>query len=181
VCLRMPTSTKLRSSAESRYYFAARFVFDNDPPRFLEVHPVEILSRPQTTSPSQAIQAAVNSVLQVFETLKNAALKSKEGWVYLGLMTPHADWAIGCPKNVTSTSLPLKAGDRLTLANDASMRGDAQPLMHAGAPIVGTLHKGEVVTVIITSESVSENALVLLLETTRALGFDTSRHIKTLD
>jgi len=120
-----------------RILFRGPIVFDNDPPRFLEVHPIDFLVRASDipTKPVPPSQTVIGSD------------RDKEGWIYLGLISPKSVWPSGCPKNVTNAPLPIRKGDRLTVSGDVSMHGDSKPLMHASAPVVGKLHTGEVVMV----------------------------------
>ena len=76
-----------------------------------------------------------------------AASSDKQGWIFLGRITPQATWAPDSPENVRSLPWPIKKGDQITIGHDLSMHGDSGALNHSATPIVETLRSGETVLV----------------------------------
>ena len=67
----------------------------------------------------------------------------KQGWIYIGEITPESTWAADYPKNVRSVPWPIEKGDRVTISNEVWIRDASRPSAH----IVGRLHTGETVIV----------------------------------
>jgi hypothetical protein len=101
--------------------------------RFLQVHPVDSFAgaadvRNQPPALSQPLQ------VESF---------GKQGWIYIGEITPESTWAADYPKNARSAPWPIEKGDHITISNDVWIRDASRPSAH----IVGRLHFGETVLV----------------------------------
>jgi hypothetical protein len=102
-------------------------------PRFSQVHPIDSFAgaadaRNQPPALSQPLQLASFG---------------KQGWIYIGEITPESTWAADYPKNVRSVPWPIEKGDRVTISNEVWIRDASRPSAH----IVGRLHTGETVIV----------------------------------
>jgi hypothetical protein len=96
--------------------------------------------------PVAAVADAANPPASVRQ-VPQAANSGKQGWIFLGRITPQATWAPDSAENVTNLPWPIKEGERITIGHDVSMHGDSGALNRSSAPIVGTLRFGETVLV----------------------------------
>jgi hypothetical protein len=101
--------------------------------RFSQVHPID----------SVAGVADVRNQRPALSQPPQVASFSKQGWIYIGEITPESTWAADYPKNVRSVPWPIDKGDRITMSNEVWIRDGSRPSAH----IVGRLHFGETVVV----------------------------------
>jgi hypothetical protein len=102
-------------------------------PRFSQVHPIDSFTG---AADARNQPPALSQPLQV-------ASFGKQGWIYIGEITPESTWAADYPKNVRSVPWPIEKGDRVTISNEVWIRDASRPSAH----IVGRLHTGETVIV----------------------------------
>jgi len=96
--------------------------------------------------PVAAVADAANPAATVRE-VPQAASSGKQGWIFLGRITPQATWAPDSAENITNLPWPIKEGERITIGHDVSMHDDSGALNRSSTPIVGTLRFGETVLV----------------------------------
>jgi PilZ domain-containing protein len=102
-------------------------------PRFSQVHPIDSFAG---AADARDQPPALSQPLQV-------ASFGKQGWIYIGEITPESTWAGDYPKNVRSVPWPIEKGGRVTITNEVWIRDASRPSAH----IVGRLHTGETVIV----------------------------------
>ena len=101
--------------------------------RFSQVHPIDAF----------AGVADVGNQPQALSQPLQVGSFGKQGWIYIGEITPESTWAADYPKNVRSAPWPIEKGDHITISNEVWIRDGSRPSAH----IVGRLHFGETVLV----------------------------------
>ena len=100
----------------------------------------------KSIAPVAAVADPGNPLASVRQ-VPQAASSDKQGWIFLGRITPQATWAPDSPENVRSLPWPIKKGDQITIGHDVSMHGGSGALNRSSTPIVETLRSGETVLV----------------------------------
>jgi hypothetical protein len=100
----------------------------------------------KSMAPVAAVKGVANPPASVRQ-VPQAASSGKQGWIFLGRITPQATWAPDSAENITNLPWPIQEGERITIGHDVSMHGDSGALNRSSTPIVGTLRFGETVLV----------------------------------
>ena len=98
------------------------------------------VAKPAVVSNDGSPPASVRQVPQV-------ATSTRDGWIFIGRITPEETWAPDSPENVRTMPWPIKEGDQITISHDVWMRGDSAAMSRASAPVVGVLRVGQTVSV----------------------------------
>jgi hypothetical protein len=72
-----------------------------------------------------------------------SAGSGKQGWIFLGEITPESTWAADSLKIVRNGGWPIEKGNHITIGHDVWMRDGSRPSAH----VVGRLRLGETVLV----------------------------------
>jgi hypothetical protein len=105
-------------------------------------------SRAELTVADRALKRSLAEQQQIVAQISPSAV-ADSGWIFLGRATEDKTaWSPGSPQTVAPTTARPSAGTRLTMKDDAYLRGDGPSSARSSAPILGVAKVGQTVEVL---------------------------------
>lgn len=106
-------------------------------------------SRTELVGADRDLKRSLATQQQVVQRLAPATDEAPHGWMFLGRVTQDRQtWVGGGAQTVGGASLPLTAGQVLTVRDDAYLRADGPPNARSSAPIHGVAKVGDTVEIL---------------------------------
>ena len=99
------------------------------------------VAKPQVTQPMDSSAGIANVRKRPPAASRSLHFEgsSKQGWIFLGEITPQSTWAADSPRIVRNARWPIKKGDDVTISHDVWMRDGSRPAAH----VVGRVRDGQ--------------------------------------